>query len=95
MLSVLLFLSHFSIRIQFAERKYRGLGYAVDCPVDGVKSHFSCSPLLYHGYINGRGKRSRKRKSAALEAGEPEPEPEAALMIEAPKPWRAPVARMY
>jgi hypothetical protein len=45
--------------------------------------------------INGRGKRSRKRKSAALEAGEPEPEPEAALMIEAPKPWRAPVARMY
>ncbi len=42
------------------------------------------------------GKRGRKRKSAALEADEqePEPEPEVARVIEAPKPWRAPVARM-
>jgi hypothetical protein len=45
--------------------------------------------------INGRRKRGRKRKSATLEAGEPESEPEAARMIEAPAPWRAPVARMY
>jgi len=42
--------------------------------------------------INGRGKRGRKRKSAAQEADEPEPE--AALIIDAPVPWRAPVARM-
>jgi hypothetical protein len=46
--------------------------------------------------IKGKGKRGRKRKSAALEADEPETEaePEVARMIEAPKPWRAPVARM-
>jgi hypothetical protein len=46
--------------------------------------------------INGRGKRGRKRKSTAQEADEPEPEPkpEVARMIEAPEPWRAPVARM-
>jgi hypothetical protein len=48
--------------------------------------------------IKGKGKRGRKRKSAALEADEPEPEPEpepeVARIIEAPKPWRAPVARM-
>ena len=42
--------------------------------------------------INGRGKRGRKRKSAAQEAEEPEPE--VARMIDAPVPWRAPVARM-
>ena len=44
--------------------------------------------------INGRGKRGRKRKSTALKAGDPEPEPEVVRVIEAPKPWRAPVARM-
>jgi hypothetical protein len=46
--------------------------------------------------INGRGKRGRKRKSAAQEADEPEPEPEPEVVriIEAPEPWRAPVARM-
>jgi hypothetical protein len=50
--------------------------------------------------IKGKGKRGRKRKSAALEVDEPETEaeteaePEVARMIEAPKPWRAPVARM-
>jgi hypothetical protein len=42
--------------------------------------------------INGRGKRGGKRKSAAPEANEPEPE--VARMIDAPVPWRAPVARM-
>jgi hypothetical protein len=45
--------------------------------------------------IKGKGQRDRKRKSAALEADEPEPEPKLARMIEAPEPWRAPVARMY
>jgi hypothetical protein len=47
--------------------------------------------------INGKGKHGRKRKSAAPEAGklELEPEPEVTRMIEAPEPWRAPVARMY
>jgi hypothetical protein len=44
--------------------------------------------------IKGRGKRGRKRKSAAQEANAPEPEPEVARMIDAPVPWRAPVARM-
>jgi len=50
--------------------------------------------------INGKGKHGRKWKSAP-EAGklepepEPEPEPEVTRMIEAPEPWRAPVARMY
>lgn len=50
--------------------------------------------------IKGRAKRGRKRKSSALEAVEPElqlepvPVPEVAQMIEAPEPWRAPVARM-
>jgi hypothetical protein len=44
--------------------------------------------------INGRGKRGQKCKSAALEADKPEPEPEVAQMIEAPEPWRAPVAQM-
>jgi hypothetical protein len=42
--------------------------------------------------IKGKGKRGRKRKSAALEADEPEAE--VARMIDAPVPWRAPVARM-
>jgi hypothetical protein len=42
--------------------------------------------------INGRGKRGQKRMSAAPEIDEPEPE--VARMIDAPVPWRAPVARM-
>ena len=44
-----------------------------------------------------KGKRGRKRKSDALEADEPEaaePEPEVARIIDAPVPWRAPVAQM-
>ena len=44
--------------------------------------------------IKGKGKCGRKRKSATLEADEPEPEPEVARMINAPVPWRAPVAQM-
>jgi hypothetical protein len=52
---------------------------------------------------NGKGKRDRKRKSIELEADkpepdepdEPEPKPQVARIIEAPGPWRAPVARMY
>ena len=31
-------------------RKYCGCDYAVDHIVDGVKSRFSCSHLLYHEY---------------------------------------------
>ncbi len=47
--------------------------------------------------MNDKGKRGRKRKNTAPEADEPqadEPEAEAALIIDAPVPWRAPVARM-
>ncbi|KAF4629691.1 hypothetical protein G7Y89_g8452 [Cudoniella acicularis] len=40
--------------------------------------------------MNGRRKRGRKRKSATPEADEPE----VARMIDAPVPWRAPVAQM-
>jgi hypothetical protein len=36
-----------------------------------------------------------KRKRAVQEADEPEPEQEVAQTIDAPEPWRAPVARMY
>jgi hypothetical protein len=45
--------------------------------------------------IKGRGKRGRKPKSAVPEPEEAdEPEPEVARIIDAPVPWRAPVARM-
>jgi len=37
---------------------------------------------------------SRVDHEPQTEAGEPEPEPEVARVIEAPKPWRAAVARM-
>jgi hypothetical protein len=40
-------------------------------------------------------KRKRGRKRNIQEADEPEPEQEVAQTIEAPEPWRAPVARMY
>jgi len=45
----------------------------------------------------GPGKRGRKRKSGALETDEPEAEagPEMAQTMDAPKQWRAAVARMY
>jgi hypothetical protein len=42
--------------------------------------------------INSGSKRGRKRKSAAQQADEPEPE--VAQIINAPVPWRAPVAQM-
>jgi hypothetical protein len=45
--------------------------------------------------ITGKRKRGRKPKSAVQEADEPEPEQEVAQTMDAPKPWRAPVARMY
>jgi len=48
--------------------------------------------------ITGKRKRVRKPKSAVQEAesaDEPEPEQEVAQTMDAPKPWRAPVARMY
>ena len=45
--------------------------------------------------ITGKRKRGRKPKSAVQEADEPEPEQEVAQTTDAPKPWRAPVARMY
>jgi hypothetical protein len=44
--------------------------------------------------MNDKGKLGQKRKSAAQEVDEPEPEPEVARVIEAPKPWRALMARM-
>jgi hypothetical protein len=44
--------------------------------------------------IKGGGKRGRKRKIAAPAPEEPEPEPEVARVIDAPVPWRAPVAQM-
>jgi len=44
--------------------------------------------------MNDKGKRGQKRKSAAKEVDETEPEPKVARVIEAPKPWKAPVARM-
>jgi hypothetical protein len=43
--------------------------------------------------ITDKRRRGRKRKSAVQEADEPEQE--VAQAIEAPMPWRAPVARMY
>jgi len=51
--------------------------------------------------IKNKGKCGRKRNSATVEVDEPEadepgpgPEPELAQIIELPKIWRAPVARM-
>ncbi|KAE9363212.1 hypothetical protein N431DRAFT_475375 [Stipitochalara longipes BDJ] len=43
--------------------------------------------------ITGKRKRGRKPKSAVQEADEPEPEQELAQTMDAPKPWRAPVAQ--
>lgn len=50
------------------------------------------APRAAKEVIKGKWERGRKRKSAALEADEPEPE--VALIIDAPAPWRALVARM-
>jgi hypothetical protein len=48
MISLLLFFSYLSISIRFVIRKYYGCGHVIDCPVDGVESPVSCSPLLYY-----------------------------------------------
>jgi hypothetical protein len=45
-----LFFSHFPTTIRLAVRKYYSCGHAVDHPVDGVESHFGCSPLPNHDY---------------------------------------------
>ena len=45
--------------------------------------------------ITSKRKRKRGRKRNLQEADEPEPEQEVAQTMEAPEPWRAPVARMY
>jgi len=42
--------------------------------------------------IKGKGKRDRKRQTATQQADEPKPE--VARKIDAPVPWRAPVARI-
>jgi hypothetical protein len=36
--------------IQFLVRKYYGYGHVINCPVDGVKSPYGCSPLLYYNH---------------------------------------------
>ena len=43
-MSLPLFSSYFSTRIQLAGRKYYGYDYVTDCPVDSVDSPFNCSP---------------------------------------------------
>jgi len=68
MVSLLLFFSHFSIRIRSPTRKTPRSCYAVDRPVHGVKSRFSCSPLLYHDYrpvsrIRGHSTKVLSRKN--------------------------------
>ena len=57
---MLLFFSYFSTRARLAVRKILQFGYAVDRPVENVKSCYSYYPLLYHDYqpvlkIRGRG----------------------------------------
>jgi hypothetical protein len=62
---MLLFFNRFSTRIRFAARKYRSLDHAVDPPVDGVKSHFNYSPLLYYEYWPVFGFRGYNTKFAS------------------------------
>jgi hypothetical protein len=50
LISLLLFFGYFSIRIQFAVRKYCSYSHIIDCPVSGVESPFGYSPLLYYNY---------------------------------------------
>jgi hypothetical protein len=45
-----LFFSYLSTRIRFTVRKYRGYNHTIDHPVDGVKSRFGYSLLLYYKY---------------------------------------------
>jgi hypothetical protein len=70
MVSVSLFFSYFSVRIRFVVLKYRSCCHAVDPPVDGVKSLWGCSPLLYHDYrpvfeFRGHGTKVLSRKNTA------------------------------
>jgi hypothetical protein len=58
-------------------RKYYGFGHAIDRPVDGVESRFSCPPLLYHEYrpifefrANGTKVLSRKNMVPSFEDAE-------------------------
>lgn len=48
--SIRLLFGRFSIRTRSAPRKYRDADHAVDLSVDGVKSHFSYTPLLHYEY---------------------------------------------
>jgi hypothetical protein len=50
LVSMPLFFSSFSIRIQFIVRKYYSCGKTIHRPVNRVESHFSYSPLLYYNY---------------------------------------------
>ena len=68
MISLLLFFSHFSIRIRSPTRNSPRSCYAVDRPVHGVESRFSCSSLLYHDYqpvsrIRGHSTKVLSRKN--------------------------------
>ena len=49
-ISSLLVFSYFSTRARLAVKTILQFGYTVDYPIDGVKSRFSCSPLLYLEY---------------------------------------------
>jgi hypothetical protein len=65
---------------------------------DEPEAEAEAEPEMAHAakeVITGKRKRGRKRKNAIQEADKPEPEQEVAQTIEAPEPWRAPVARMY
>ncbi|TVY13943.1 hypothetical protein LARI1_G007590 [Lachnellula arida] len=80
-------------------RKRNSTALEEDEPEAGAET--DAEPEVVSQVIKGKGKRGRKRKSAALQAEGPEAteanagtEPEMAWMIEAPGPWRAPVARM-
>jgi hypothetical protein len=70
-ISLLLFFSYFSTRIRVIMRKYHGCGYTVDRPIDGVKSRFGGSPLLYYNYqplskFRGHGMKVESRKNISL-----------------------------
>ena len=71
LVSVQLFFSHFSIRIQFIVRKYYSCSYTIDRPIDRVESHFGCSPLLHCNYrpiseFRGHGTKVLLRRNMAL-----------------------------
>lgn len=66
--SIPVFFSRFSSRARVAARKYRGCDHDIDRPVDGVKSPFGYSPLLYHDHppvsdFRGHGTMMLSRKN--------------------------------